>query len=77
YIQNGKGSRAAELIKDLIASGVRLRIDTVKDSQDDKTIKIQIKIDGIDPRIISHEATLDMEVYSSTKIRELRALVSQ
>ncbi|CAF1940287.1 unnamed protein product [Rotaria magnacalcarata] len=74
YIQNGKGSRAAELIKDLIASGVRLRIDTVKDSQDDKTIKIQIKIDGIDPRIINHEATLDMEVYSSTKIRELRAL---
>ncbi|CAF4429844.1 unnamed protein product [Rotaria socialis] len=74
YIQNGKESKAAELIKNLIASGVRLRVDTVKDSQDDKTIKIQIKIDGIDPRIINHGATLDMEVYSSTKIRELRAL---
>lgn len=38
--------------------------------------RIQVKIDGIDPDIKDFGLTLNMDVYPSTKVHELRALVN-
>ncbi|CAF0984945.1 unnamed protein product [Rotaria sordida] len=73
YIQQGEANKADELIKKLIKSGVQLQVKHLKETLDEQTFPIRIKIDGFDSDITDLNKFFDVDVYPSTTVHELRA----
>ncbi|CAF3407096.1 unnamed protein product [Rotaria sp. Silwood1] len=74
-IQEGAVNETDELVKKLVKSGVQLLAENSKERLDEQRFPIRIIIDGFDSNIKDKGMLLEMNVYPSTKVHELRAVV--
>ncbi|CAF3410225.1 unnamed protein product [Rotaria sp. Silwood1] len=76
-IQEGAVNETDELVKKLVKSGVQLLAENSKERLDEQRFSIRIIIDGFDSNIKDKDKLLEMNVYPSTKVHELRAVVNK
>ncbi|CAF0859538.1 unnamed protein product [Adineta steineri] len=72
-IQQGDSDTAAQLASQLASKPVRLQTKSSKNIREEKPFIVQIQLDGNEYDIDHHGATIPMNVFQSTTVRELRA----